>query len=72
MSNDDIAIADAPLFSCQHMGRETELHLHAFANAVQRPAQADYRIPGKQRQPIRYDTCRPWNLLNKALQAEDS
>ena len=32
--NDDVAVADAPLFSCRHMGRETEVHSHDFAEDV--------------------------------------
>ena len=54
------------------MVRETELHLHAFAKDDMYHIGWAAFVSQRSYNQLVPDTARDWNLLNKALQAEDS
>jgi hypothetical protein len=63
--DDDAAAADAPLFSCRHMGRETELHSHAFAeDVIYHIGWAAFVSRGSYSQ-LMPDAAQHWNSLSK-------
>ena len=67
MSNDDAAAADVPLFSCRHMhmGCETELHSHAFAeDVIYHIGWAAFVSRGSYSQ-LMPDAAQHWNSLSK-------